>query len=92
MIPLLQRITDVLDKVQFEEAIDVRRELQATIALAPHIEPLLTLKLLALKNAQKNAAEAVKALEHLGLVDEAMEWYAVISKELVEVSQEANKA
>lgn len=89
---LLEAIVDVLSKVQFQEAIDIRRQIQAAAAVNPHIEPNLVMKLQVLKHAQKNAAEAVKAMEHLGLVEEAMEWYAVLNKEVIEVSQEANKA
>lgn len=90
--PLIERIVEVLDKVQFDEAISLSREIKSTAALNPHVEPILALKVLVLKNAHKNSAEAVKALEHLGLVEEAMELHAVLNRELVTTSQELNKA
>jgi broad specificity phosphatase PhoE len=89
---LLEAIVEVLSKVQFEEAIDLRRQIQTAAAINPHLEPMLLMKLQVLKHAQKNAAEAVKAMEHLELTEEALAWYAVINKELQEVSREANKA
>lgn len=89
---LIDRIIDVLAKIQFDEAIQLRHELEAAKALNPHAEPILQLRLLTLKNATKNSAEAVKALTHLGLVEDAMELHAMLTKEQVQVSDEVNKA
>jgi hypothetical protein len=89
---LLERIVDFLEKFDLPESHKLQQEIQQTRTFAPHLEPILALKMLVLKNAQKNTAEAVKAMEHLGLVEEAMEFAAVINKELVETSAEVNKA
>ncbi len=89
---LYDRIIEALSKVSIPEFIDLRRELEATKHLNPHAEPLLQLRLLVLKNAHKNSAEAVKALKHLELTEEALEFHAILNREVVELATEVNKA
>lgn len=89
--PLLDRIIDLLSKINLQESIDLRRELEVRSRLNPHAEDITQLRLLVLKNAFKNQSEAVKAMEHLGLVEEAMAFAAILRNEVTEVSNEVNK-
>ncbi|MDQ3273776.1 MAG: hypothetical protein M3Q39_01770 [Actinomycetota bacterium] len=88
---MYDRIIEALSKVNIPEFIDLRRELEIAKHLNPHAEGLLQLKLVVLKNAHKNTAEAVKALTHLDLAEEALEFHGILTREIMTTSAELNK-
>jgi hypothetical protein len=89
---MLDRIITFLGKFDLPEAHQLRNELDVTRHLHPNAEGILQLKLLALKNAHKNSAEAVKALEHLELVDEALQFHAVLTRQVTDTAREVNES
>jgi hypothetical protein len=91
MTKLYDRIIDALNKVDIPEFHQLRNELEIGKHLNPQAEASTQLKLLILKSAHKNTAEAVKALKHLELADEALELHGALTREVFETANEVNK-
>jgi hypothetical protein len=87
---LLKQTIEVLEKVGFQEAIDIRRELQILELQSLNKQELQKIKLQVMKSAHKNVAEAVKALEHLDMADEGLELMGLLNQGLAEIRDTLN--
>lgn len=89
---MYQKILDVLGKIQFDEAQELRQQLEMAGRLHPHAEPIAQVRLLVLQRAVRNSAAAVEALKQLELTDEAMALHSALTREYMDARKEIEQA